>query len=597
MRVAVALIAIGLTAVASAECPEIPLGPPGPAAGIVVMYGAAAGHLAGTSLARAGDVNGDGLGDFVIGAVNADPNGASCGAAYLIFGTAAGFTSPLSLGSLDGSNGVELRGAASGDFAGISVAAAGDVNGDGLSDVFVGAYAADPNGPSSGASYVVFGTLQGFPSALELSDLDGNNGFRLVGASALERSGRSVSSAGDFNGDGVDDMVVGALNSNAGGAGSGRAYVIFGQTEWPASVPLNGLNGNNGFKVNAANAGDMLGVSVAGAGDIDGDGFDDVILGGAEASPGGDASGAAWVLYGGEGPFSPVLHLSDLEPPDGAAIHGEAEGDLAGISVAGAGDVNGDGFDDLLVGASGASEAAGAAYVIFGSDDRLPETVDLSELDESTGFKLNGAVAGDRAGSAVSGAGDLDGDGTADVLVGAPDAQDGRGTAYVILGHDAMPPSIDLSTLEITTGFAIIGAALADHTGQSCAGTGDVDGDGRADIALGAPSADPAGSLSGAVHLLPGAGRDCNGNGSADLIDLACGTSGDVNGNGQPDECDADLDGDGIVGASDIRELLSAWGLCSRNPAPCAADLDGDGLVGMTDLLQLLAAWGAIPGP
>ncbi len=576
-----------LLAAPARSCPTVPLGPSGtPPPAVIVIAGAASGDLAGHSVSSAGDVDGDGRDDLIIGALNAGPNGPSSGAAYVVLGTSGGFPSPLALGALTGADGFVLRGAAAGDFTGISVSAAGDVNGDGLPDVIVGAYAADPNGSSSGASYVVFGTSKGYAPAIELSALDGTAGFALHGSVALERSGRSVASAGDFNGDGFDDIAIGALNSNSGGIGSGRAYVVFGRATWPAAVPLGGLTGGNGFAINGAAPGDQLGVSVGGAGDLDGDGFDDVILGGDGASPGGVHSGAAWVIYGGAGPFAAVISLAALAPPAGAALHGAAAGDLTGIDVGAAGDVNGDGLDDAVVGASGSALSTGRAYVIFGNAARLPSPVLLGDLDGTSGFAVVGAAPGDDAGTSAAAAGDLDGDGIGDLVVGAP------GAAYVIFGHrGAFPRSFAVAGLDGTDGVTF--SRGGDGTGQSAAAAGDVDGDGAPDLILGAPFAAPFGLPSGAAHLVSGAGRDCNGNGVADLVDLTCSTSLDVNGNGRPDECDPDLDGDGVVGNADLTALLAAWGPCPGPPAPCPGDLDGDGSTGMTDLLDLLAAWGA----
>ena len=168
--------------------------------------GAAAGELSGRSVAGAGDVNGDGFADLIVGAYLADPNGTNSGASYVVFGTASGFSSSLDVSALDGANGFRIDGAAASDFSGISVAGAGDVNDDGFADLIVGAYLADPNGTNSGASYVVFGTASGFSSSLDVSALDGANGFRIDGAAAVDESGFSVAGAGDVNGDGFADQ-------------------------------------------------------------------------------------------------------------------------------------------------------------------------------------------------------------------------------------------------------------------------------------------------------------------------------------------------------------------------------------------------------
>src|SRR5262249_47926244 len=147
----------------------------------------------------------------------------------VVFGEAAGIGDNIDLSSLDGSNGFRISGAAAGDRSGFSVASAGDVNGDGFADLIVGAYGADPNGAYSGASYVVLGKASGFSADIDLSSLDGSNGFRLSGGAAGDFSGWSVASAGDVNGDGFADLVVGASGADPNGSNSGASYVVFGK--------------------------------------------------------------------------------------------------------------------------------------------------------------------------------------------------------------------------------------------------------------------------------------------------------------------------------------------------------------------------------
>jgi hypothetical protein len=132
----------------------------------------------------------------------------------------------LQLSALDGSDGFQISGAAAGDWAGRSVSAAGDVNGDGIDDVIVGAEGTDPNGSYSGAAYVVFGTAGGFSATLNLSTLDGTTGFQISGEVVGDQAGSSVSVAGDVNGDGIDDLIVGAEGAKPNGSPFGAAYVV-----------------------------------------------------------------------------------------------------------------------------------------------------------------------------------------------------------------------------------------------------------------------------------------------------------------------------------------------------------------------------------
>jgi hypothetical protein len=173
----------------------------------------------------------------------------------------------IELSALDGSNGFQINGEATGDYSGISVASAGDVNGDGFADLIIGARLAEPNGDTSGATYLVFGKQSGFASNTELSALDGLNGFRLDGVETHDMSGKSVASAGDVNGDGFADLIVGAYRANPNGNNSGASYVLFGRAGGFASnLDLSTLDGTNGFQINGEQISDYSGFSVAGAG-------------------------------------------------------------------------------------------------------------------------------------------------------------------------------------------------------------------------------------------------------------------------------------------------------------------------------------------
>ena len=146
----------------------------------------------------------------------------------------------MNLSDLDGANGFVINGIDESDWCGVSVSSAGDINNDGYDDIIIGALGADPNGDISGESYVVFGKATGYSASLELSALDGTNGFVINGIDAYHYSGYSVSSAGDINNDGYDDIIIGAHEADPNGA-SGESYVVFGQSEFDAFVELDDL--------------------------------------------------------------------------------------------------------------------------------------------------------------------------------------------------------------------------------------------------------------------------------------------------------------------------------------------------------------------
>ncbi|WP_306250390.1 hypothetical protein [Parvularcula sp. IMCC14364] len=416
-----------------------------------ILNGTDISDRSGFSVASAGDVNGDGVDDLIIGALNGDPNGqANAGESYVVFGTAGGFAASLNLSSLDGSNGFVLNGIDGDDRSGISVSGAGDINGDGVDDIIIGASRADPNGQGdAGESYVVFGQAGGFAASLDLSALDGSNGFVLNGIDAGDNSGRTVASAGDVNGDGIDDLIIGALNGDPNGqADAGESYVVFGSTTgFAASLELSSLDGSNGFVLNGIDVSDDSGISVSGAGDVNGDGIDDLIIG----ASGGDRIGGAnfgesYVVFGSTAGFAASLDLSALDGSNGFVLNGIDADDISGFSVASAGDVNGDGVDDLIIGARGGDPSAnlgefndGESYVVFGSTAGFAASLDLSALDGSNGFVLNGIDGGDLSGHSVAGAGDVNGDGIDDLIVGAvnadPNGQIDAGESYVVFGR------------------------------------------------------------------------------------------------------------------------------------------------------------------
>jgi hypothetical protein len=463
----------------------------------VTFYGDETGDAA-MGLAT-GDFNGDGIPDVVLTAAHADGpqnDRPDAGEAYVFFGPfTPGETRDAALGEQD----VTIFGAAEGDQLGRAVVAA-DVNGDALDDLVLGAPFADGPGderPDAGETHVLLGA-RSWPATIDLA-ADPPTAIAF-GADMEDLAAFSLATA-DVNGDGVHDLLIGAFWADGPGntrADAGEGYLVFGSPSWPAVIDL--ANGGRDVTFLGAEAGDWLTEAVA-AGDVNGDGVDDLVLAGTFASGPENQrpkAGEVYVIPGGELPatYDLALHQGEM------TVLGPDEGDQIGHSTA-VGDFDGDGLGDMLLGAVSADgpgngrDLAGEAYLIL-SGVSPPATVDTLEGAEA--LRIYGADAVDRLGRSVA-AGDINGDGRSDLLLaatggdGSGEAKEDAGEIYVIYGRPGLRGALDLARQ--ATDMVIEGLDADDVLGVNTFArpsllSADMDGDGLDDVLVSAVGDGPA---------------------------------------------------------------------------------------------------------
>lgn len=382
---------------------------------ITGIFGESAAYGAGRAVSAAGDVNGDGLADLIVGASGSDEAATNAGSAYIIFGTPVPgwhrYLSGVRAGSYPA---IALDGQALSDYAGYSVGAAGDFNGDGLDDVVVGAYGVNrPHYADVGRVYVVFGQATWTGTGHAAESLQGlvvsGDAAEITGEHTGGYLGYSVAGAGDFNGDGLDDVVVGAYGAPGGSMSSraGRAYIVYGRTSG-FSIDV-GATDPGVLEIVGADANDYLGYSVAGGGDFNRDGFDDVVIGAPLKDPStGANAGVGYVMFGSGAGSQSASAAKYIGLDRAVEFQGEAAGDLFGVSVAMGADFNADGLGDVLFGASSADPGlrtnAGTAYLAYGADDPAISDQPVLAADlvaEVGGLSFDGEEPYDAAGLSV----------------------------------------------------------------------------------------------------------------------------------------------------------------------------------------------------
>ena len=441
----------------------------------VTITGESSDDVFGHQVAPAGDVNNDGIKDILISAQGHDGRGKNAGRVYLFYGPVSGNISAATADAI-------FDGEKSEDLFGHSASSAGDVNNDGFDDILIGAHLNDARGDKTGRAYLYYGPIKG-------QVLPKNANVVFTGEARQDRFGKSVSPAGDVNNDGFADILIGANHNSAAGSDAGRAYLFLGPIK---SRNVSASSANAIFT--GERSGDSFGIAVSKAGDLNNDGFDDILVG-ADANGRGDRtqSGRAYLFYG------PVVGTIEAAFAN-AIITGAAAGDRLGGALAALRDLNGDNFDDIIIGTGHAPKANGKksanrAYIFHG-----PLAGNLSA--DAADVIFEGEQSGDRFALAVSSAGDFNLDGLPDVIIGAPFysapgnvIQDsGPGRAYLF--QAPFKPRVAATDAN----RIVTGQSEGDQMGWSVALVGDQNKDTKPDVMVSAKLNNSGGTDTGQTY-------------------------------------------------------------------------------------------------
>ncbi|CAI8360293.1 MAG: Uncharacterised protein [SAR92 bacterium MED-G29] len=386
----------------------------------------------------------------------------------------------VDLATMTSDVGLRIDGVSADDKSGWSVSDAGDVDGDGVSDVIIGI-----GEPLGDKAYLVYGA-----DSTDNDPLDLNDGASGRFKTLSNVGGKVVSAAGDFNGDGYDDVIIGHPHDDPPDLGqisradAGISHVRFGG---PRDITSTNMS------IYGAMSDDAVGGSVSGAGDINGDGYADIIVGGSDRN---NISGA-YIIYGGK--ITRDIDLANFNSSLGFSIDGvPADGQTQNYRVSSAGDVDGDGYDDVLITGTRSQNI----YLLYGDPNEGNEdNVNLSgTTDPFSVTEIKVTNIQNNTDIRVSGAGDIDGDGYDDLIIGVPYEENNQGISYVLYGSGTKSADLDLTNDSGLNGVKITGAGEGDKSGFSVSSAGDIDGDGFDDLVIGAFMANTSYVLYGRIR-------------------------------------------------------------------------------------------------
>ncbi len=461
----------------------------------------------GRSVSGIGDINNDGTEDIAVSAREDDDGGTDRGAVYILgldftpTAKSKGTVSrPQKISDTAGDFTADF---ANGDLFGQMVAGIGDINNDGIEDIAVGAREDNDGGADRGAVYILFmdtdGTVKSFQ---KISDTAGSFTATLDDG---DNFGNAVAKIGDLNNDGVEDIAVGAIGDDDGGSGRGALYILFLDTDGTVKSYQKISDTDGEFSASFTN-GDRFGKTASGIGDLNNDGVEDIAVGAPRDDDGGTDRGAVYILFmDADGTVKSFQKISDTAGSFTATLD---DGDLFGQAVPGIGDLNNDGVEDIAVGAGPDDDGGtnrGALYILFLKADGTVNN--YQKISDTAGGFTATLDDGDQFGKSAAGIGDVNNDGTEDIITGNhPDDDRGtdRGSAYILFMDTD-------GTVDDTTGFQKVSDAEGGFTttlgdsdgfGRSVSGIGDLNNDGIEDIAVSARGDDDGGTDRGAVYIL-----------------------------------------------------------------------------------------------